>query len=129
MPAAFLLYFNTTRLFGIVVMVQVVVGVHGQFGHRSLGHPFQPPHHRFLPGIATVLKADPLAHGLNAAAVGNLQRRGFAELFMKAVKHLVHFQPTSGFVDPFKKTISGKAIDLMHASVKMSDDGDESREM
>ena len=40
-------------------------------------------------------------------------------------KHLVHFQPTSGFVDPFKKTISGKAIDLMHASVKMSDEGDE----
>ena len=24
-------------------------------------------------------------------------------------KHLVHFQPTTGFVDPFKKTISGKA--------------------
>lgn len=36
-------------------------------------------------------------------------------------KHLVHFQPTTGFVDPFKKTISGKAIDLLHSSVKMSD--------
>jgi hypothetical protein len=39
-------------------------------------------------------------------------------------KHLVHFQPTTGFVDPFKKTISGKAIDLMHASVKMTDSAD-----
>ena len=36
-------------------------------------------------------------------------------------KHLVHFQPTTGFVDPFKKTISGKAIDLLHSSVKMSE--------
>ena len=36
-------------------------------------------------------------------------------------KHLVHFQPNTGFVDPFKKTISGKAIDLLHSSVKMSE--------
>ena len=28
-------------------------------------------------------------------------------------KHLVHFQPTTGFVDPFKKTISGKARRLL----------------
>ena len=37
-------------------------------------------------------------------------------------KHLVHFQPNTGFVDPFKKTISGKAIDLMQASVAMDDE-------
>lgn len=32
-------------------------------------------------------------------------------------KHIVHFQPNTGFVDPFKKTISGKSIDLMAAHV------------
>lgn len=36
-------------------------------------------------------------------------------------KHLVHFKPTTGFVDPFNKTISGKAIDLMQAKVSLSD--------
>jgi len=37
-------------------------------------------------------------------------------------KHIVHFQPNTGFVDPFKKTISGKSIDLMSAHVGMPDD-------
>ena len=37
-------------------------------------------------------------------------------------KHIVHFQPNTGFVDPFKKTISGKAIDLMQAQVAQVDD-------
>lgn len=36
-------------------------------------------------------------------------------------RHVVHFQPNTGFVDPFKKTISGKAIDLMQAQVGMGD--------
>jgi len=34
-------------------------------------------------------------------------------------KHLIHFKPNTGFVDPFKKTISGKAIDLMQAKVAL----------
>jgi len=38
-------------------------------------------------------------------------------------KHIVHFQPNTGFVDPFKKTISGKSIDLMSAQVRMPDEG------
>ena len=29
-------------------------------------------------------------------------------------KHIVHFQPNTGFVDPFKKTISGKVKVLPH---------------
>ena len=37
-------------------------------------------------------------------------------------KHIVHFEPTTGFVDPFKKTISGKAIDLMQAQVSLSEE-------
>uniref|UniRef100_A0A7S3BMF8 Signal peptidase complex subunit 1 n=1 Tax=Haptolina ericina TaxID=156174 RepID=A0A7S3BMF8_9EUKA len=37
-------------------------------------------------------------------------------------KHIVHFQPNTGFVDPFKKTISGKSIDLMSAEVGMPED-------
>ena len=32
-------------------------------------------------------------------------------------KHVVHFQPNTGMVDPFKKTIKGKAIDLMQATI------------
>ena len=36
-------------------------------------------------------------------------------------KHIIHFLPNTGFVDPFKKTISGKAIDLMQAQVGMGD--------
>ena len=36
-------------------------------------------------------------------------------------KHVIHFLPNTGFVDPFKKTISGKAIDLMQAQVGMGD--------
>jgi len=36
-------------------------------------------------------------------------------------KHVVHFQPTTGFVDPFEKRIRGKAIDLMQAQVSLSD--------
>lgn len=38
-------------------------------------------------------------------------------------KHIVHFQPNTGFVDPFTKSISGKAIDLMMSTVKMGEDG------
>ena len=37
-------------------------------------------------------------------------------------KHIVHFEPTTGFVDPFTKKISGKAIDLMQAQVSLSDE-------
>ena len=36
-------------------------------------------------------------------------------------KHVIHFLPNTGFVDPFKKTISGKAIDLMQAQVGLGD--------
>ena len=35
-------------------------------------------------------------------------------------KHVVHFQPNTGMVDPFKKTIKGKAIDLMQATIAQS---------
>ena len=38
-------------------------------------------------------------------------------------KHIVHFQPNTGFVDPFTKKISGKAIDLMQAQVAMAEEG------
>ena len=41
-----------------------------------------------------------------------------------STKHLVHFKPNTGFVDPFKKTINGKSIDLMSATVKLADDED-----
>merc|ERR1719473_1734833 len=37
-------------------------------------------------------------------------------------KHVVHFQPNTGFVDPFEKRIRGKAIDLMQAQVSLSED-------
>ena len=37
-------------------------------------------------------------------------------------KHVVHFQPNTGFVDPFEKRIRGKAIDLMQAQVALSED-------
>ena len=35
-------------------------------------------------------------------------------------KHVVHFQPNTGMVDPFKKTIKGKAIDPMQAMIAQS---------
>jgi len=37
-------------------------------------------------------------------------------------KHVVHFQPNTGMVDPFTKTIKGKAIDLMQASIAQSEE-------
>jgi len=37
-------------------------------------------------------------------------------------KHVVHFQPNTGMVDPFKKTIKGKAIDLMQATIGQSEE-------
>jgi myosin heavy subunit len=39
-----------------------------------------------------------------------------------STKHVVHFQPNTGFVDPFEKKIRGKAIDLMQAQVSLSED-------
>jgi hypothetical protein len=39
-------------------------------------------------------------------------------------KHIVHFEPTTGFVDPFTKKISGKAIDLMQAQVQLTEEGE-----
>jgi len=37
-------------------------------------------------------------------------------------KHVVHFQPNTGFVDPFEKRIRGKAIDLMQAQVTLNEE-------
>jgi len=39
-----------------------------------------------------------------------------------ATKHVVHFQPNTGFVDPFEKRIRGKAIDLMQAQVSLNEE-------
>ena len=36
-------------------------------------------------------------------------------------KHMIHFLPNTGFVDPFAKTVSGKSIDLMQAQVSVGD--------
>ena len=40
-------------------------------------------------------------------------------------KHIVHFQPNTGMVDPFTKTIKGKAIDLMQATIAQSAEEEE----
>ena len=39
-----------------------------------------------------------------------------------STKHIVHFQPNTGFIDPFSKSIKGKAIDLMQAQVQLNED-------
>jgi len=69
--------------------------------------------------------------GISQELVGDPKKKGKKKkedewqleyFILLSSKHLVHFKPNTGFVDPFKKTINGKSIDLMTATVQMSNE-------